>query len=51
MDLKAELEIDDEKYSQYFDYCLKKIDFTKSCSWGISADYLDSLQRLTIEDY
>jgi len=45
MDLEAELEIGDEKYSQYFDYYLKKIDFTKSCSWGISADYLDSLQR------
>ena len=44
MDLEAEIEIDDEKYSQYFDYYLKKIDFTKLYSWGISADYLNSLQ-------
>jgi hypothetical protein len=43
VDLEATLEMDDEKYSQYLDYYIKKQGSPKRYSWDIFADYLESL--------
>ena len=43
VNLEAELEMDDEKYSQYLDYYLKKQGSPERYSWDIFADYLESL--------
>lgn len=43
VNLEIELEMDDEKYSQYFDYYLKKQGSPEQYSWDIFADYLESL--------